>query len=350
MSYKKIADKGMMKKLLITSMYCLFLAFFMPEMLHANIGVSGNCSYCHSMDLSDCISCHGQNPSGTQALIPVPDGGPIPQVLHHMVGGDLAGGNFYYAADGYGSVPSTGHAVSGITNQKPAPMNMPPGFVSNVNLPNGGTGPASWSQQLYCAGTFGCHGDRTVSDPLSSVLGSHHNSNPIDGLTSGTSYRFLSGVTGAEQPNWEYQANQATINSHNGYQGSYNYSSMNTISYFCGGCHVTFHPNSNLGGTPSVGSSSSAWIRHPVDINFGSVAGGYNGSEFQGYTTYSFDTPVAFLNPVGNETTVDMNSIVMCLSCHRPHATAYENMLRWDGTLQTTAGSAIGCDNCHTQK
>lgn len=307
--------------------------------------VVGTCKSCHTQDLSNCIGCHGQNPGGTQSIIPVLNGGGNPQVLHHMVGGDLAGGNFYYVADGYNPDYSKGHNVGGISLRELPPKDVPPGFIGSVIIP-GGTGPFQWDQtkQLTCAGTWGCHGDRTIADPLQSISGAHHTDDSvIDGSTVGTSYRFLYGIKGKEHKTWEYQA---TANNHNGYKGDGNYSSMETISYLCGECHGAYHLHQNLGG-----KTSDVWVRHPVDISFSVVKGGYTGSEYQKYTNYSLDTPIAYINPTGMETTVDVNSIVMCLSCHRAHASNYQSMLRWDySKVFVGNGAQTGCLTCHADK
>jgi len=51
----------------------------------------------------------------------------------------------------------------------------------------------------------------------------------------------------------------------------------------------------------------------------------------------------------------DGRANVMCLTCHRAHASPYEDMLRWDYTAMI-AGSAdsgdynTGCFACHTGK
>jgi predicted CXXCH cytochrome family protein len=259
-----------------------------------------------------------------------------------MGGGDLAGGNFYYVADGYNPDYTKGHNVLGISARELAPKDVPSGFIGSVVIP-GGVGPFTWSQsnQLNCAGTWGCHGNRTVEDQAQAIGGAHHaNDSIIDGTTAGTSYRFLLGVKGKEHRNWEYQA---TPDNHNGYKGDRNYSTMDTISYLCGQCHGQFHPNSNLGGR----SSTQVWHRHPVDASFSLVQGGYSGSEYQDYTNYDLTTPVAFTSPTGQEATVDVNSIVMCLSCHRAHASPYKSLLRWD--YSSGLGSS-GCTNCHTRK
>jgi len=311
-------------------------------------GLSGPFS---SMTIGGCMGCHGQNPNGTQNII-VQGNMRIPQVIHYFEDGDLAGGNYIYVAEGHNPVYSRGHNVEGISLQENSPMNVPPGFVGGVNIP-GGTGPLSWSsqRQLTCAGTWGCHGNRTIEDPFAAMSRAHHEDDgEIDGSTVGRSYRFLYGILGKEHRNWEYLA---SVGDHNGYKGDYTHSSMNTISYLCGECHAKFHPNANLGGVDEVGHAyDSVWRRHPSDISFGGVHNGYLDSEYGNYVQYSLESPVAYQNPTGRESKVDMDSIIMCLSCHRAHASPYPDMLRWDYSQVSARDnkSGKGCLVCHTKK
>ncbi len=355
----------------LITLCCMLLALsFFPPIVNAR--VKGKCKDCHSMHYSSggeemtygglegpfpvlteggCLGCHGQNPSGTENIITIGTAR-IPQVLHHMENGDLAAGNFYYVADGYNPDYAKGHNVSGISLQESPPMDVPPAFIQSVMIP-GGTGPTDWpgQRQLTCAGTWGCHGNRTIEDPYKAIYGAHHSDDRvIDGSNVGKSYRFLYGIKGKEHTNWEYQA---TSDNHNGYKGDMTHSSMDTISYFCGECHAKFHPHPNLGGSREVGSAyNTLWVRHPSDIAFSTVHIGYAGSEYQDYVRYSLEAPVAYREPTGGENVVDMDSILMCLSCHRAHASQYPDILRWDydKMFAGRGGTETGCLTCHTRK
>ncbi len=331
--------------------FCLLLTLFSFP-LHSEARVKGKCRNCHSMHSPDpspvltrggCVGCHGRDPAGARNIIPLGKAR-VPQVIHNMKDGDLAAGNFYYTADLYERDYGKGHNVAGISMQERPPMNIPPGFAGNVIIP-GGTGPAYWppQQQLTCAGTWGCHGNRTIENPYRSLYGAHHEDDRvIDGLTVGRSYRYLYGIKGWEHEDWEYQA---TPDNHNGYRGDPGHGATDTISYLCGECHGKLHPSPNLGGR-DVGFP--VWLKHPTDIAFSSVNGGYGNSEFQWYTRYSLESPVAFRDPRGRESVVDMDSVLMCLSCHRAHASPYQDMLRWDYAGMTEPGR--GCLTCHTEK
>lgn len=358
----------------------LFVVFSLFSMLFAlcvftvtaDARVKGKCKDCHTMHYSyegegraygsqtgpfpilskgGCIGCHAQDPNGVKSIVTAGQAR-IPQVLHHNENDDLAGGNFYYVADGFNPDYAKGHNVRGISGQENPPMDIPPAFVGNIVIA-GGTGPARWPgrQQLTCAGTWGCHGNRTEEDPYQSVYGAHHaDDSDIDGATVGTSYRFLYGVKGKEHNEWEYQA---AITNHNGYKGSVDHDTTDTISYLCGQCHAGFHPHPNLGGSREVGHSYNAvWKRHPADIAFNTVHGGYANSEYRGYLSYSLEAPVAYDKPTGSEDVVDAGSILMCLSCHRSHASKYPDLLRWDyETMKAEKGKGgQGCLTCHTGK
>jgi hypothetical protein len=268
-------------------------------------------------------------PNGQQSIITLGKAR-IPQVVHHMDDGDLAAGNFYYVSDAINPDYRNGHNVEGISRLEDPLMNVPPGFLPNVRIP-GGTGPNLWpqGQQLTCAGTWGCHGDRTIEDPFKSIAGAHHEDDRVlDGTTVGKSYRFLFGITGKEHKDWEYQA---TIDNHNGYKGDINHQTADTISYLCGECHAKFHPNPFLGGSVEVGEAYYiTWVRHPSDLAFSAITSPFAGSEYQNFVRYSLEVPVGYDKPTGGEEFVDQNSIVLCLSCHRAHASPYPDALRWD--------------------
>lgn len=335
--------------------------------------VKGKCKDCHTMHNSyegkemtygnqtgpfpmltkgGCIGCHGQNTSGAENIITLGKTR-IPQIIHRLDKGDLAGGNYSYVADGYSPDYTKGHNVKGISMQEKPPMDRPPGFLAGVLIPEG-SGPSYWTgqHQLDCSGTWGCHGNRKEEHPYKAVLGAHHtDDSALDGSSVGKSYRFLFGISGIEHKDWEYLASP---DRHNGYKGDPGHDSMTTISYLCGECHARFHPNANLGGNEEVGHAynNSAWRKHPADIAFSTVRGGYAGSEYQGYVLYSLVAPVAYLEPKGTEKTVDADSIVMCLSCHRAHASPFSDTLRWgsNSNASTTGDTGFGCTICHTRK
>jgi hypothetical protein len=276
--------------------------------------------------MSDCIGCH------TSATATTVVGG-VPSVNNLVAPVNmLAGGNFFHlnTDDSFGHSPFA-------SNPDDTLGDVPPGGA----FPDGG----SYSGQLRCAGTRGCHGlngghgEAPVDDQLYSMQGAHHaNISPTDGSTVGSSYRFLYGIVGVEDGDWE----QDSVNtSHNEYMGSTDPSNTTTINAFCAECHGAFHGTSGVGG-------ASPWLRHPTDIVL--PAG---SAEYAQYTVYSMVAPVARADPYNVDDTTAAapgTDIVMCLSCHRAHASPYYKLMRWDYKNSDIAVALSGCWACHTSK
>jgi hypothetical protein len=341
-----------------------FLLFVFCFLLYASsleAKVTGVCSNCHTMHNSQngtamakddswnpistpyeslliysCIGCHSATVAGTWQHVGAP-------VVFNTVAptygaNGLAAGNFYYVST---TVDNTGHNIFSTNPDNTAP--------ALGNTPPGGT---ALTAQLRCAGTWGCHGhngrqgDTAVDDQTIAIKGAHHtDDSTIDGSTVGKSYRFLNGILGKEDTDWEHDV---VNTSHNEYQGS-NSSATNTISYLCAECHGKFH--TWKGGASEVGTASP-WLRHPTDVVLQVNTPSPTLGEYANYTTYDMVAPVARPDPdsVPDTTKVEPGiDIVMCLSCHRAHASPYFKMMRWDYKGWPTSGTN-GCNVCHTTK
>jgi predicted CXXCH cytochrome family protein len=177
------------------------------------------------------------------------------------------------------------------------------------------------------------------------MKGAHHtDDSTIDGNSVGSSYRFLKGVHGLENPTTAWRNVSAT--DHNEYKGATSQGASsrtspvnNTISGFCAECHGYYHGSA----ADETGGSVSPWKRHPTDFSLPS------SGEYASYTTYSVVAPVARTNPSSISGTVNpggtSDDIVMCLSCHGAHATANYKLMRWDNKANMS-----GCVVCHTSK
>ena len=338
---------------------------------------TGDCAGCHNeprdnlLTLS-CVSCHAQDLTPGVSL-PQFDGYDVPQVVYQTTD-SLAAGNFYYVfasvgGDFYGhNVHGFGAEIDRDFNQ--GPLSMPPGYVSAMNYAAGTADYSNWFAdsfpgEVMCAGTYGCHGNRNIKSQTAAIQGSHHANDSMlkegsivlasQGSTSGTSYRFLSGVQGLEHGDWE---DTATSASHNEYLGadiggrtgtSQTVGEINTMSEFCAGCHGRFHMTGDSGlGNPSP------WIRHPSDVLMSSASAPYNL-----YTSYKLSTPIARVSidnsypKEDTEVAID-NAVVFCLSCHRAHASEEYDILRFSYSLMETgttgAGAGTGCFTCHGDK
>jgi predicted CXXCH cytochrome family protein len=325
-----------------------------------------------------CAGCH----TNTAADIWMASSG-IP-IVYNTTGypaTSLAGGNFYDGADAThvhtvnGSI-SSGLAADAITS--------PPGFKT-VSIPSAFTAAqgSNWGPQadtwvlathnLTCAGTYGCHGDRSwvggnALDDFGGIRGAHHTdvasltpTTANAGTTVGKSYRFLAGILSWEQDvsSHEYERDADATN-HNGYLGApYATPSDKTISSLCAECHGVFHSQGGSG----IGTGSP-WLRHPTDIQF-SDAQSHNGEFASGAatygTTYIIDVPIGFLPGTANATALTGvpastdDYVVTCLSCHRAHGSPNKDLLRWaytetDGTGGLPAPAAgHSCRTCHTE-
>lgn len=329
--------------------------------------ISGSCANCHTMHysqngtapvgatggpnakllLNSCLGCHAQ----TTALNIDTNG--IPQV-NSSNAAPLAGGSFLggQTTTSYSHNPA---AMGGTVAVQDVILTSPPGDGNATGI----------TQVTFsCAGTTGCHGNRSVAGDLTSLQGAHHN-NTAGALTTadsvGNSYRFLLGVHGNEDADWQDTVGAAD---HNQYKGATTSSAStatapggNTISGLCGECHGTFHGAANDADIRTGGE----WIRHPTDHEvpnsgeysdaFGSVDGGTDG-------TYDPAVPVASVN-VGSVLSAIRpgaagdNMIVMCLSCHKAHGSGYADILRWDYNTMvagSSVGAGTGCFKCHTLK
>jgi predicted CXXCH cytochrome family protein len=366
----------------------------------ASAAITQQCGYCHTMHNSqngsaflsglapqdgagspaastlngsllrwDCVGCH----SGDNTSSSIDSGNGVPKVYRtagapNYVNGDdatgtdnnsLAGGDFYYVTQD----SSYGHNVD-IVGGVDGTLTTPPGWDNGLGTGING-GAATWTEQIRCAGTYGCHGDHTKADAFAAISGAHHGDDgTVDGSTVGKSYRFLSGILGLEDADWEWSRQTSD---HNQYKGEDRpktdagdaVSATNTISYLCGECHGKFH-NSNAGtADDGITNTDDAWMRHPTDFDMGNVTAGEYGNYGGAGHAYLTSTPVAAASLAAVQQVAfndPDDAIVMCLSCHRAHATPYPDILRWDYINDCYAGGSsgtpanCGCFNCHTTK
>ena len=313
--------------------------------------------------VNDCAGCH----SGASAII-----GAIPIVLRTSAPSgtgpqkSLAGGDFYWVNAGD---PEKGHDVidlPGISGQDSNIGLTPPGWDPNATpgaLGDGQIhdGASSWTNQLTCAGKYGCHGRHDETTNAAAIAGAHHGDDSclkpgtVDQSAQGaditTSYRWLGGIEGIEDPDWEWTATDGTTdhNQYKGVNGNSSYGDKTTISYLCAQCHGYFH------------SDIGSWTRHPTDI----VLPSDTSKEYYKYNGGTgSDNDYSVVAPVGSTTFTDngypedkitpgsTDSIVLCISCHRAHGTEYDDLLRWDYSSMVAGGGAgnEGCFICHTTK
>ncbi|HDN67454.1 MAG TPA: hypothetical protein ENF86_00690 [Firmicutes bacterium] len=388
------------KRFLEVGLTALVFLLFLAGSANA---ITGVCSNCHTMHNSqngnavartyssgsitttdtpqayllnaDCIACHAGDSTETGETNSF--GAPI--VLHTVNPGGqgynktLAGGDFYWVASSLGADDTKGHNVAGLAGQDAKIGLTPPGWdysatpgANNDGRITGGENTA-WSQQLTCAGKWGCHGNHTGDTAMAGIRGAHHSNNGTNGKCDtansvGNSFRFLSGIKGLEDTHWNWSETSSKHNEYYGVndtsnrnQSNTDYSDKSTISYFCAECHGYYH--SRIDDT----TTGSPWLRHPTDIKLPN-SGEYANYNPNGSGVYSLEAPVARPSvPDSSSSTVkpgdDSSSegaIVMCLSCHRAHGSPELDLLRWtySNMVAGNAGSyaGTGCFVCHTQK
>lgn len=299
---------------------------------------------------TNCIGCHlGVNSGGV---------GKTPYVLqfnepiYNITGTEadtttLAGGSFYWVSAGLNAM---GHNVAGVAAADSVrfPTAIPPG------------GTTALDGQLTCAGSVGCHGDRSKSGQLAAMHGSHHTNDMSvwkDGTTLAKSYRFLYSVQGLEDSQFEFRP---IVDRHNKYYGvdrtAETEDGSGTVGKLCAQCHGDFHQG---GGKIASGAfGSGVWLRHPTNFDMGRATSSteyrkYNGDDGIGTAPYSVVSPVG---TTSKTTTVNStvyatagDAIVMCLSCHRAHGTKFAAILRWDYKAWP-GGGYNGCAVCHATK
>ena len=339
---------------------------------------TGACVNCHTMHNSqngsavesggpykaltkgNCVGCHTGTNDGSNS-IPYVLQTSAPTYNFDGTKTTLAGGSFYWVYSSGGATDTKGHNVSGIASADGNIGQTPPGF--NTTYTANGTIGSTWaSNQLTCAGTYGCHGGHTSSDDFTDISGAHHaDDSTIDGSTVGKSFRFLKGIKGTEDSDWEYTT---STSDHNGYYASdYNKtgSSMDSasINYLCAECHGDFHLNANV---DSAAGNEGPWLRHPTDYDMNNASSGEygsypNASKFTSVSAagdYFVDVPVG--NTGGTVKSSVMaaagDAVVLCVSCHRAHGSPYADLLRWDYSQCSAGGtqSNCGCFACHTTK
>jgi len=265
--------------------------------------------------VTNCIGCHSS--TTTQTIIEDVNGSRIPIVYNTVEPVNmLAGGNFYWlenTSDIEQIADARGHNVRTID-----------GNDYNLDFAPGGSN----VEGIEC---IDCHLPRHHSNDSQTVVDA-----------TGGWYRFLPNVKGIEDPDWE-QTKSPT--KHNEYKGG-RPSSEKSISTFCSGCHPYFYSHEEIG-------DASPWRRHPAD----EILPGDDTKEYSGYTQYNPLAPVArpdlsdYTGPSSDVT--PGTDMVMCLSCHRPHATPNADILRWNYSSDCNANTSndeCGCFVCHTQK
>lgn len=386
-----------------------------PARVHSDAGLT--CSDCHlffadsesqqgdvnsafllKANVTDlCLSCHteGKNTPHTADLPNLEDRGWVAPIVMTTDGANPAelgvampAGDFYWS----GVDPSRGHNPA-FSGGVPTSQDMTADPVLGTSPPGGTLAGGEWS----CTSCHGAHsrfddgvsawrqlkrrvngrvvtgdvrrygvenvsGD-AIQDPqmeplLSNSRGMMHGEAYVAARADGHS------LEGADLFRPEGDANK------NVYRGGF--------SSFCAACHGDFH-----GGTDeNARMTGDAWARHPSNLELGRS----NRYGVAAYTGQVRNTQGTSPNPAGYDWkyplvkadgdftlrpdrpsagvpgTVRGEDRIMCLTCHRAHASPFENMTRWEtrahsfiadgemdfaGEISQGDNPAYGCAKCH---
>lgn len=158
------------------------------------------------------------------------------------------------------------------------------------------------------------------------------------------------------------------------------------FSSFCAACHGDFHGGGGENRSADNGRTraGSAWIKHPTNVTMDQSTGSKYGidtyravvTNSQGnnpnpagydwkYPLAKGDSDFSARTNVASDpdpATLAATDRIMCLTCHKAHASKYENMTRWDtnahsflaagqqdftGAASIGDNPAYGCGKCH---
>ena len=352
-------------------------------------GGVAECGGCHSMhspaaggsyllvgtdQSSACLTCHAE-PGQSSYHIATPDsalGGPFSGIPPYNL---TPGGDFGWLKKTYTFVVrgTTGTEYGQTHGHNIIADDF--GFVGDTDNPDapGGTFPGA---QLACSSCHDPHGRyrRAVGDTVSTTgsaikaSGSYTNAvtNEPDATNSVGAYRILAGngydpdsgvapgFTGVPSAKVasSYNRSEAASDTRASY-GAVTAAGNTSWGNWCGACHPAMH-------------SSNGYV-HPIDQQIGGTIKanydsyvksgdmtGTNATAYSSLVPFAVDgTGVTYANlaTAAGTTTGPVNSDrVMCLSCHRAHASGWEYALRWnmEGEFMTYNSLYPGTDTTPT--
>lgn len=313
-------------------------------------GGVGECSSCHFMHNSStgvewllresdpssiCLNCHAGAGGSDSSSVFSPDGSAL-----------SPGGDFYWLTKSFSWIDGQSPGYSHGHNIVALDFNLLSDPVRTVSP--GGNFPAS---KLSC---ISCH------DPHGRVSGGTAGGQPaVAGSGSygvnGGNYRLL-GDADYLPPGGSGFVNDAPV-ARQSDSSPYGESSASHVDYgigmgaWCGNCHAAIVASRHLS------TSGNSSFRHSTDRTLGNrfvsmynayvSSGDLSGSVINSYLQFlPFERGTSVLQQLDPNSIqgMDNNSRLMCLSCHRAHASAFPHAGRWDFTASSLVDShpAIG--------
>jgi hypothetical protein len=295
---------------------------------------AGNSKLTKGTDASStCLNCHAGAGGPTSYSVMSTDGSAM-----------TPGGDFFWLTKTFswvgGTSPGNTHGHNIIAQDYGLTAETDPTSAPAVIYP---------STDLGCTSCHDPHGKSKAGFPISGS--GSYGAVPLPGASVGN-YRLLGGAgyDGGNQTIGNTFAYDAPIARQN---GALPYSESDTshvdygagMSEWCANCHASLFNNNH-----QVGSSG---FSHPAGSGalLGDCVANYNSyiktGDLTGVSTTSYlalvpferdETDPALLDPTSTEGPNSLSN-VMCLTCHRAHASAFPYMGRWDFTAQLTIDS-----------
>lgn len=313
-------------------------------------GGVGSCNGCHSVHSAQigsqqlllrsdpssiCLNCHAGRGGSNSPSVFSPDGSAL-----------TPGGDFYWLTKSYswldGQSPGYDHghnivALDFNLFSDPILTTSPGGNYPAAKLgcnschdPHGqvGGGTAGHSLPVSRSGSYGAGTD------AGAVSGNYRLLGDSDYVTAG--YAFSNAAPVARQSN--VNKYEETDSSHVDYGSG--------MSEWCGNCHSAILNNEHSTGSSSfehpAGSGELLELELVNIYNSYVKSGDFSGSTMSAYLQFvPFERGInnlQFLDP-NSSAGPDSNSNVMCLTCHRAHASAFPNAGRWDFTASLLVDS-----------
>ncbi len=247
------------------------------------------------------------------------------------------------------------------------------GVDATLQVAPGGTYPASSLSCISCHdphSTSRRSADGTISQTgLPNIAtGSYSNSPDPDASGTARSYRMLAGK--GYQPKSQvavsfFTADPPVAVAPNDYNRAESTSDTRVaygsgMSEWCQNCHLQIHSDGNKPGTGHPSGNSAGFPdkmiqRYNSYIKTGDFSGAF-GNSYTSVVPFEMGTSdYSILKTIANSDgsnlrapgTVGARPNVMCLSCHRAHASGWDSMTRWNmnSTFLVYAGRYPGIDN-----
>lgn len=323
-------------KSLLTITLMLTVALWGGTVLAFHDGGVAECAGCHTMHNSqDGVEVDTGNPIGNEYLLTDPSPSDTCLRCHAAYGqfkGGLGygpGGDFYWVTKTYSWV-AHGHTTESTGDSHGHNLVAPgSGLAMDATLANapGGT---FQSQYLGCTSCHDPHGNQNFRI----LYGSAGDGPKYDG----TRFDFT-----ADAPLAKGNSRNTSVSATNGNETDAKHTVYKSgMSEWCANCHTNFHSDNTTNFVHPTGQGLGGTIAGAYNayVSSDDLTGGLAATAYMGLVPFeavNVDlTTVDSTNYTQGPTGVDQ---VMCLTCHRAHASAFPDMARWDMTETFLADS-----------